>query len=58
MIEDAKPYLVEVENHVEGLQYGTLEVKLYVRAGVVAKMEFTETRTWLKEKALDPNSKP
>ncbi len=67
MIRDSKPYLIELENHVQGVSYGTVEVKIEVRAGVVEKMNFFNSKTWLRDKTkkedqcksqkLDPNSR-
>jgi hypothetical protein len=50
IIEQQKPHLIEIENHVSELEYGELSITLTVRAGVVAKMEFHDSKTWLRPK--------
>ena len=51
MIMENKPYLIELENNVAGLDFGTIEVVFTVRAGIVEGMEFVERRKkWLKPK--------
>jgi len=51
IIQENKPHLIEIENHAEELQYGEMEVVFTIRAGVVQKMEFHDTKTWLRPKA-------
>lgn len=51
IVQQNKPHLIEIENHAQELQYGDMAVLLTVRAGVVIKMEFTESKTWLRPKA-------
>lgn len=50
IIKINKPHLVEIEEHAQSLQYGKMVITLEVRAGVVNKMEFHETKTWLSPK--------
>lgn len=52
MIEQAKPHLIKIENAAEALGYGEMTVTLFVRAGVVTKMEFHSKETWLKDKSI------
>jgi hypothetical protein len=49
-IRAQKPYLAAIEDRVNQVNYGTIEMKLTVRAGVVEKMDLIESRTWLKDK--------
>ena len=52
-----KPYLLALEERVGKVDYGSIEVRLEVRGGVVEKVVFYEGHTWLKEKnKLDPTS--
>ena len=48
-LNTVKPYLVELEKAVQELDYGELDVRLTVRAGVVEKMTFITSKTWLKK---------
>jgi len=50
LIRKAKPHLIKIEEEIEKVDYGTIEVKLSVRAGVIEKMEFVESRVWLRPK--------
>lgn len=54
LLEDAmnqnKPHLIEIEKEAQKISYGEMNVVMYVRAGVINKMEFVDKRTWLKEK--------
>ncbi len=51
-IKQSKPYLVELEQKVEGLDYGDILVRITVRAGVVDKMQYIESnKTWMKPKS-------
>lgn len=51
LIQHQKPYLIELERAAQGVGYGEIEVKLYVRGGVVEKMQFWSGSTWLKDKS-------
>jgi hypothetical protein len=51
MMKINKPHLIEIEEKVAEVQNGEIEIRLFVRAGVVAKMAFFKTATWIKEKA-------
>lgn len=51
IIRKAKPYLIEIENEVQSVGYGDIEVIITVRAGVVQRMQFVKKATWLKDKA-------
>lgn len=50
MVEEAKPYLIQLEERVQNIGYGTIAVELNVRAGVVEKMEWIERKSWLRAK--------
>lgn len=52
IVEQEKPHLIEIENHVDGLQFGTLTIEVEVRAGKVMKMAFVEKKTWLRDKVV------
>lgn len=57
-IMENKPYLLEVEEQVHALGgYGTLDVRLDIRGGVVEKVTFYSGRVWMKPKTIDPTSK-
>jgi len=51
MIREQKPYLLELEKEVGKIGYGTVEVKLEVRAGAVEKMCFFNSKNWLRPKS-------
>lgn len=51
VLKDAKPYLLVIEQRAKEVGYGSVEVKLEIRAGEVEKMMFFESKTWLKEKS-------
>lgn len=53
LMRSNKPHLIEIEERAAAIGYGSIDVRLEVRAGVVAKMSFIETRTWVREKNLD-----
>lgn len=44
-----KPYLIELEEEVQKLDYGEMDIKISVRAKVVEKMQFIKAKTWLKK---------
>lgn len=48
-IAKSKPYLVEVEKQVQDINYGEIDIRLTVRAGVVEKIVFILSKTWLKK---------
>lgn len=50
IIQKERPHLIEIQQHIEEVQYGTVTVEIVVRAGVPNKMEFVEKKTWLKDK--------
>lgn len=56
LLKEAKPYLMMIEDRAAEIGYGSLEIRLEVRAGQVEKMMFFESKTWLKDKSswLDP----
>lgn len=52
MIRQQKPYLMELEERAEKIGYGTIIVEITVRAKVVEKMEFIESKQiWMKPKS-------
>lgn len=44
-----KPYLIALEEEVQKLEYGEMDVKITIRAKVVEKMQFIKAKTWLKK---------
>lgn len=48
-LNNTKPYLVELEKRVQELDYGELDCRLTVRSGIVEKMTFIVSKTWLKK---------
>lgn len=48
-ILEKKPYLVALEEEVQNLEYGEIDVKISVRAKVVEKMQFIKAKTWLRK---------
>lgn len=50
IMKESKPHLIEIEDRVSEVQNGEIDIRLYVRAGVVAKMSFFKNSTWIKEK--------
>lgn len=50
IIQENKPHLIEIENVAEELDYGIMEITLTVRAGVVVKMDFHNSKTWMRPK--------
>lgn len=53
IIGKEKPYLIAIEERVRNLSYGTIDCKLEVRAGAVEKVQFFESKNWLKPKLTD-----
>jgi len=50
VMKQMKPYLAEIESRAQQVGYGEIDLKITVRAGEVEKMQFVETKTWLKPK--------
>lgn len=50
MMKVNKPHLIALEEIAQEVEYGKVEVTLEIRAGVVNKMEFHSTKTWLSPK--------
>lgn len=55
-IMENKPYLIAIEDLVQNVKHGVIDVKLEVRGGIVEKMSFFETKSWLRVK-IDENTK-
>lgn len=49
LINREKPYLFELDKQVLELGYGTLDVRLDVRSGVVTKLTTIYNKTWLMD---------
>lgn len=50
MIKQTKPYLVALQELVDSVDYGQVEVVLEVRAGIVEKMVVVNHKVWLRPK--------
>lgn len=46
-----KPHLIEIDQRLEKVAYGQVEIVISMRAGVPAKMVFKTDHTWLKDKS-------
>lgn len=57
LIKLTKPHLIEIEDRVKEVEYGELDVKLTVRAGVIEKMNFYENKVWMRPKEATVDSK-
>lgn len=55
-IMENKPYLIAIEDLVQQVKHGVIDVKLEVRGSIVEKMSFFETKSWLRVK-IDENTK-
>lgn len=51
-----KPHLIEIEQWVQDVHDGYLEIKIDVRAGRVEKMTRFSGKYWIREKEVDINS--
>lgn len=51
LLRQLKPHLIELEERIANLDYGTIDLRVEVRAGKAVKMTFIESRTWLAEKS-------
>ncbi len=49
-IRKRKPYLLRLEEEVQTVQHGIIEVKLDVRNGSVDKITFFDHKSWIREK--------
>ena len=49
-IRKRKPYLLRVEEEVQRVQHGSIEVRLEVRNGSVDKITFFDNKSWIREK--------
>lgn len=53
-----KPYLIRLEEEVQAVQHGSIELKVDIRNGSVDKITFTSHQTWIKEKDANIDSNP
>lgn len=51
MLKDTKPYLIALDDLVNEVNFGQIEVILDVRAKSVEKMTVVDRKTWLRPKA-------
>ena len=49
-IKKRKPYLLRLEEEVQTVQHGSIEVRLEVRNGSVDKIVFFDHKNWIREK--------
>ena len=47
-----KPYLIRLEEEVQAVQHGSIEVKIDIRNGSVDKLTFYDHKSWIREKDL------
>jgi hypothetical protein len=45
-----KPYLIRLEEEVQSVQHGSIEVRIEVRNGSVDKITFFNHKSWIREK--------
>ena len=45
-----KPYLIRLEEEVQSVQHGSIEIKIEVRNGSVDKITFFNHKSWIREK--------
>lgn len=50
LMKKNKWHLIEIEEAVQSVEYGTVEVRLEVRAGAVEKVSFFNAKTQLRPK--------
>lgn len=50
VMKQMKPYLAVIEERAQQVQHGEINLTITVRAGEVDKMQFVETKTWIKRK--------
>lgn len=50
-IRTNKPYILALEEQASDIDYGTIDVRMEVRAGVIEKMSFFSSKTWLRDKS-------
>ncbi len=55
-IRRRKPYLLRLEEEVQCVQHGSIEVKIEVRNGSVDKITFFNCKSWIREKDIDTKS--
>lgn len=49
-IKRHKPYLLRLEEEVQSVQHGSIEIRLEVRNGSVDKLTFFNHKSWIREK--------
>jgi hypothetical protein len=53
-IRENKPYLLAVEDAVQSVQHGEIDIKIFVRNGSVDKIMFYESKSWIRQHIVDP----
>lgn len=56
LMRSTRPYLQALEELVSDVEYGSVELTLDVRAGVVEKMTVISKKYWLKPKVGHPQN--
>ena len=51
LFTNISPYMVAIDAMVKDTQYGDLDIKINVRAGVVEKITFYQGKVWMKKKS-------
>ena len=50
LFTNISPYMTAIDAMVKDTNYGEVDIKLTVRAGEVEKIDFNQTKTWLRPK--------
>ena len=52
LVTSAKPHVTKLEEEISRIQYGEIELKMTVRAGVIERMDFIERKQWMRQKDI------
>lgn len=55
ILRETRPHLMVIEDAANKLGYGEIDLKMSVRNGVVQKIQFFESRTWMRDKEPSTN---
>lgn len=53
-IRENKPYLLAIEEAVQSIMHGEVDIKIFVRNGSVDKIMFYASKSWIRQHAVDP----
>lgn len=56
IIQKTKPYLIAIEELVQDVKFGDIDLKLSVKGGMVEKMQLIVTANWIREKEAVGNN--